>query len=161
LEQFRRGLDLSPEDPALLAALAKTLAFMDHPDQAIESGRRALRLNPLPPNWYLWNLGIAHYLAGFHDKSISILKQTSGHDQEARLYLIASLIRSDHDSEAVPYVLDVMRANPTFNLADYVDPITFVDPSDKEMLISDLLDAGLPQHVKWECLIEPTLGNCL
>lgn len=159
-EQFKRGLALAPNDPDLLAGAAKSLAFQNGALEAIEHGNRALRLNPLPPDWYLWNLGIANYFAGRYEDAIAVLQRASSKDPEARLYLVASYMESNRKPEARVQANEVFQRDPAFHIARYVDRTSFADPNDRQALVASLLAAGLPENVSFACMLEPTVENC-
>jgi TolB-like protein/Tfp pilus assembly protein PilF len=159
-EQFRQGLDLNPNDPNLLAGAAKSLAFQDVALEAIELGQRALRLNPRPPDWYLWNLGIANYFARRYEDAIAIVEKASNQNTEARLYLIGSYVRSDRKSDAKFQANEINKTDPAFHTARYIDRTLFANPNDKRALVTDLLAAGLPENVSFICMLDPTFENC-
>lgn len=159
-EQFRTGLELNPNDPNLLAGAAKSLAFQDAAPEAIEFGRRALRLNPHPPTWYFWNLAIAYYFAGRNDDVIAVLERAPDLDTEARLYLTASYVRSGRASDAKLQKNEITKTDPAFHIARYINRTTIANPGDMDLLTTDLLAAGLPENVSFRCMLEPTLENC-
>lgn len=159
-KQFRRGLDLSPEDANLLAGAAKCFAFQGGASEAVEYGQRALRLNPRPPDWYLWNLGIANYFAGRYEDAIAMLEKASSKNIEARLYLVGSYIRSDRKSDAKLQANEIFQREPSFHVARYIDRIAFANPSDEQAFAKDLLAAGLPENVSFTCMLDPTIENC-
>lgn len=159
-EQFRRGLGLSPDEPNLLAGAAKSLAFQGAALDAIEFGKRALRRSPRPPDWYLWNLGIANYFARRHDDAIAMLEKALIKSLEARLFLVGSYIRSDRKSDARLQANEIFQEDPAFHIARYMDRTVFANLTDKRALATDLLAAGLPEFVSFACMLEPTIENC-
>jgi TolB-like protein len=50
--EFRRALELKPNDPDLVASLAQTRAALGHPEAAIEPIRQAIAADPRSANWY-------------------------------------------------------------------------------------------------------------
>lgn len=160
LEHFRVGLDLNPNEPNLLAGAAKSLALRGAAAEAIESGSRAMRLNPQPPDWYFWNLGIAYYLAGRPEDSIGVLEKAPSLDMEARIYLTASYVRSGRESDARSQRDEITRINPAFHIAGYVNRTDFAKSSDIDLLAADLLAAGVPENVSFSCMLDPTVENC-
>jgi tetratricopeptide (TPR) repeat protein len=60
-EEFRRELELAPNDSMAKADLATQLATVGEVDQAIDLTRQALASEPLRTNWYIW---LAMYLSG-------------------------------------------------------------------------------------------------
>jgi TolB-like protein len=159
-KQFRRGLEINPEEPNLLAGAAKSLAFEGAGSNAIEFGNRALRQNPNPPDWYLWNLGIANYFTEHHDEAIALLHKAVAKNLEASLFLIGSYIRSDRKADAELHAEEIFQEDPSFHIERYMDRTTFANPSDMQALTSDLLAAGMPENVSFPCVLEPSVENC-
>ena len=50
--EFRRAVELDPNDPNLRASLAQARAALGHPEAAIEPIRQAIAADPWSPNWY-------------------------------------------------------------------------------------------------------------
>jgi adenylate cyclase len=47
-----------------------------HPqDKEVKKTTEAMRLNPFYPDWYLWNVGIAHYPARKYDAVIDAVER--------------------------------------------------------------------------------------
>jgi len=159
-KQFLRGLEINPDEPNLLAGAAKSLAFEGAGPKAIELGNRALRQSPNPPDWYLWNLGIANYFTEHHDEAIALLHKAVAKNLEASLFLIGSYIRSDRKADAELHAEEIFQEDPSFHIDRYMDRITFANSSDMQALKSDLLAAGMPENVSFPCVLEPSIENC-
>jgi class 3 adenylate cyclase/TolB-like protein/Tfp pilus assembly protein PilF len=159
-KQFRRGLNLTPDEPNLLAGAAKSLAFEGAGLEAVEFGNRTLRQSPHPPDWYLWNLGIANYFTEHHDDAIAVLQKAITKNLEANLFLIGSYIQSDRKSDAELHAKEIFQEDPSFHIARYMDRTGFANPNDRRALTADLLAAGLPINVSFPCVLEPTIENC-
>jgi len=159
-KHFRRGLEINPEEPNLLAGAAKSLAFEGAGSKAIEFGNRALRQSPNPPDWYLWNLGIANYFTEHHDEAIALFHKAVAENLEASLFLIGSYIRSDRKADAELHAEEIFQEDPSFHIARYMDRTTFANPSDMQALTSDLLAAGMNENVSFPCVLEPSVENC-
>lgn len=158
--QIRAALKLSPEDPDLLAGAAKTMAFAGAAPEAVAFGKGALRHNPRPPDWYRWSVGIANYFAGNHEDAIASLERSVSKSLEARLFLIASYIRSDRGPDADLQAEEIFQADPSFHVARYMDRTVFANDDDRQSLTADLFAAGLPENVSFTCMLEPTVENC-
>jgi class 3 adenylate cyclase/TolB-like protein len=159
-EQFRAGLELNPNEPNLLAGAAKSLAFQGAALEAIEFGQQAMRINPYPPAWYLWNMGIAYYFAGRNEDAIAALERAPTLDTEARMYLMASYIRGGRVPDAKLQKNEITKTDPAIHIAGYISRTSFANSGDIDMLTKDLLAAGLPENVSFACMLEPTVENC-
>ena len=159
-EQFQRGLELKPDDSRLLAQITKSLAAENKATEAIEFGKRAMRRNPKPADWVYWNLGIAYFAAEKYPESIAAIERSSTQNLEARLYLIADYFRTSRMSDAELQINDIFESDPAFHLAKYTDQIELGNPANKSSLLAILLEAGLPENVSFECMLNPTVENC-
>lgn len=65
-----RALDLNPNDADVLAHAAFGMALLGEHHLAVETGRRALRLQPYHPDWYAGLIGIALFGARRHEEAI-------------------------------------------------------------------------------------------
>ncbi len=159
-EQFEHGLELKPDDSRLLAQITKSLAAENKATEAIEFGKRVMRRNPKPADWVYWNLGIAYFAAENYTESIAVIERSSTQNLEARLYLIADYIRTSRKSDAELQIDDIFESDPAFHLAKYTDQIELGNPANKSSLLAILLEAGLPENVSFECMLNPTVENC-
>ncbi|MGI9523499.1 MAG: tetratricopeptide repeat protein [Hyphomicrobiaceae bacterium] len=74
LEAARR---LQPNNPDVLADLAKVLSFAGRPMEARELIQRAMELNPDYPEWYFGASGIALLLTEDYQRAVSHLRKWS------------------------------------------------------------------------------------
>lgn len=70
--EFRRGLELGPNDTAVLELYAEFMVEMGRFDEAVAMSRRARELDPVSPSLLPW---ICHY-AGRYDEAIAELLET-------------------------------------------------------------------------------------
>jgi len=71
----KRAVALDPNGADAQAHLGMILNYAGRREGAIASLEKALRLNPIPPNWYGFFLGEAYCLAGEHAKALAAYKQ--------------------------------------------------------------------------------------
>lgn len=64
LAEAQEAVALDPNDPTARMALAHALSMAGDGKAALESARRAIRLNPHYPASYVWALGLAHFVDG-------------------------------------------------------------------------------------------------
>ena len=93
LAEAEIAIALDANDPAGHLAMANALLKARRPDQAIESMRRAMRLDPQYPSSYLTRLGRAEFELGQYEKAADTLERASGlnaEDDRAFVYLAAA-----------------------------------------------------------------------
>jgi tetratricopeptide (TPR) repeat protein len=71
--QVTTALELNPNDADVLAHGSWALAILGRHDEAVEWGRRALRLAPHRPEWYSTFVGVALFAARRHEEAIETM----------------------------------------------------------------------------------------
>lgn len=152
-DELGRALAENPNDADALALAAKALAMLGSAEEGIEHGLRALRLNPYPPAWYYWHLGIAHYLAGRPDDAAEFLARARSLNQEARVFLAASHVAAKRLDEARHQAREILAADTRFSINEYLGTAPLPDGEIRARMADALQAAGLPVIVRWECLV--------
>ena len=144
---LRRAAELNPSGADTTALVGAGLAFCGHAQEALDCVRRAMRLAPYYPEWYLLLLARAHYLLGAYLQAVQALLQgrvarqmTEGLALLAASY--AALGRLEPASEAVR---DLLHADPRFTVERclrWLLPLR--DPAQRERLEVHLRSAGCP-----------------
>jgi adenylate cyclase len=143
ISAYDRAIALNPNCPNLLVDLAEALVYVGRVNDAIAHVRRAMLLNPIYPDWYLWTLGIAHYHAGEYEEAVAAL--TKGNPPNlARRHLAAALVRLGRIDEARRAVNEFLEREPGYALErEHAWPYRHEDVLAK--FIEDLREAGLPE----------------
>lgn len=116
-EAFALALQLDPNDADAWAMAGDASVFRGDPATAIALIEKALRLNPHPPSWYYWDLGLAQYAARRYDAAVASLRQDATHRTVSRRILAASLAQLGRMDDARREAALFMAANPTFSIA--------------------------------------------
>jgi tetratricopeptide (TPR) repeat protein len=155
-----KAITMNPNNSGSFAYLAWTMFFSGRPEEALELIRRAMRLNPNYPLYYLVAMEEAYRLTGRYDKAIETIKEElrrldhyftrtrlalyyaqSGRDEEARAEIDA---QSGRDEEARAEIERVLRMKPNMNLKIWANAQFFKDRSQLERDVADLRRVGLP-----------------
>jgi TolB-like protein/class 3 adenylate cyclase len=132
------ALAIMPFDSWSLADLGGSLAQAGKTDEAIARLEDAIRRDPHPPDWYIANLGWAHYLAGDYPAALKVL-ETLGDPHN--LSLIATLVRAGRIDEARMLMTEYAALNPDDNI-DLWRRVPLWDESVKQGWIDDLRKAS-------------------
>ena len=116
-----RSVALNPNHADNVANLACSYAVSGRPVEAVTHVRKAMRLSPVYPTWYLNILGFAHYILGQHDEAEEAVKlalQREPAYSDCRLILAAAHHARGRVDEARREAAAVLSHEPTCKLSD-------------------------------------------
>jgi adenylate cyclase len=136
----------NPNSADDLARLGLTLFYAGKPQEAIAALKKAIRLNPIPPSWYLSTLGWVYCITEQYEEAIAACKKSLQHSPD-NLYawqgLAVTYSLSGHETEARSAAENVLRIEPGFTLEFLGDMLPFKSKSDTDFVIDALRNAGL------------------
>lgn len=118
-----RAVELDYNDSDSAALLGLTLTYSGEPRRAITLVRRAIRLKPYPPRWYIWLLARANRLAGRPAAAIEILNSSDSGEFGSVLPLIelaAAYSESNLTLQARSTAARVLEIDPGFSIANWL-----------------------------------------
>jgi adenylate cyclase len=153
--QIEKALALNPNDYDNLCAKGWLLAFSGELVEGIACSKEAMRLNPFAPEYCLFAIGVAEYVARRYEAaigafgkmaSLGLLKPAFlaacyaqlGRDEQARA-AAAEVLESAKTELAIPLGQDAKRWR-----AYWAKAFPFQNPDDLEHLVNGLRKAGLP-----------------
>jgi len=122
------------------------LQFEDRPEEAIKILKKAVRLNPMPPGWYLHNLAVAYRNMGRYDEAIEWGKEAVDREPSnllSHVVLVSSYSLAGREEEAQAEAAQVLRINPMFSLERLEKTTPQKNPEVKRRFIDSLRKAGL------------------
>ncbi|MFO1050373.1 MAG: adenylate/guanylate cyclase domain-containing protein [Geminicoccaceae bacterium] len=115
LGAYKRATELNPNDADVLAEMSDVLSSIGDAASAVDLMKRAIRLNPCHPDWYLCNYADALFVLGEYAEVVATLLRmrdlTAGH----RL-LAASYALLGESAHAHIHAQAVRTAYPNFSL---------------------------------------------
>ncbi len=147
IAEAERGVSISPNGAHYNAFLANILNFTGRPQEAIELSKKAMRLSPIYPAWFLYYLGMGYRLAGRYEEAIEALKRYRERDPEAiysytELAIVYSQLGRIEEARAL--VEELLEKNPKTCLENYAKTRFFKDHAELERELDALRKAGLP-----------------
>jgi TolB-like protein len=121
IASFSRAVCLNPSSAAAHSHLSRGFAFAGRDREAIEHGKKAIRLSPLDPEMalFLGAIAVAHYTAGRYDEAVryttEALRLRTGFQGAQRLRC-ASLAQAGRLAEARTLLASVRREQPDLSL---------------------------------------------
>ncbi len=147
IAEGERSVALNPNHADNAANLACSCAVADRPADAIPLLRKAMRLSPVFPTWYLNILGFAHYRLGQYDEAERVLKLALEREPaytDCRLLLAATHRARGRGDDARREAVETLRQEPGFKLSDVEGRLSIV--KDREVaarFIAELRELGL------------------
>lgn len=142
LAAFEEALQLNPHDADILADYADALAHAGNPSEGLKYCLKAIDLNPLPPDDYVWTLGSIYYQLGQYKDAMLALKQVENNSATARLLAACSAQLGDK-AEAQRYSRVVRSVYPGFSVRDVETIVPNKNLADTKHLVEGLKLAGL------------------
>jgi tetratricopeptide (TPR) repeat protein len=126
--------------------LGYTLRFAGRYEEAILEYKIAIRLNPYPPNSYMFGIAKSYAYTGQYDEAITWGKKAVRQKPDSFLaHIVLTEIYSlaGRDEEARVQAAEVLRVNPKFSLEKLEKRLKHKNQEDKERYIGALRKAGL------------------
>ena len=155
IAEAERGIAISPNNSICHAYLAWAIYNAGMFDKAVDVMKRAMRLSPYYPIWYLSNLGEALTMAGRLEEAISVnLKLVERGQKEknqffeiaGHAWLAIGYSMLDRQDEAKPHVAEVLKVYPDWSLEMEREFYSYKNPADLERHLDALRKLGVPEH---------------
>jgi adenylate cyclase len=111
------------------------LDFMNH----------AMKLNPHPPNWYYFQVGLCFLISRQFAECIKLLRKPQFARSPMRRTLIAALELDGQHEEAVKEAALYVSYDPTFRVKTWLDRLPYRDEAMKQYHLGALARAGIPE----------------
>ncbi len=135
-----------PSCPTAYALKASVLNYLEHPAEAIDFARYAVRLTPVHPPMYPAILATAYHGCGRHEEAIVAAKAAIGIDErnvDPYLILVAANAALGHTEEARLAAANVLKLKPDFSLAAFAESQPYKEQQHLDRLLMQLKMAGL------------------
>jgi adenylate cyclase len=140
------GVALDPNVADIYGWLGMVYRYVGRWADAVVAYEKAIRLNPIPPNFYLYGLGLSYAWTERHEEAIIVLEKAVQNHPDAfyvRLSAAAVYSLAGRDEKARAEAAEVLRLNPEFSLKRWEKSLRYKDREDQEQFISALSKAGL------------------
>jgi adenylate cyclase len=142
-----RSVAFNPNHADNMANLGCSYVMAGRPVDAVACMRKAMRLSPVHPAWYLNILGFAHYLLDQHDEADAVLTLALQRDPayfDCRLMLMAAHHARGRSDDARREAVELRRHNPSLKLKDMEGRLAvFKDRAVASRFIAVLRELGL------------------
>jgi predicted Zn-dependent protease len=143
----REAVEIRPNCTNANGFLANVLLYCGEPVAAAERVRKAIRISPVYPPWFIEILAAAYRDGGQLDMAEMAAREAvriNPGSREARLILASALVRRGAGDEARSMAAAVLAKEPGFSSRAYADNLPYRDDAAREKIVADLVQAGLP-----------------
>ncbi|KRB22091.1 guanylyl cyclase [Mesorhizobium sp. Root695] len=142
--QFDAAIRQNPNNADAIAWMGELQVYLGKPQAALIACAEALRLNPHPPGWYFWSMGIAQISSGQYEQAVASLSRDETYGTGSREDLIAALALAGRISEAQEEARLFLTGNPDWKIADFATKLPFKSKADAEPFVDGWRLAGMP-----------------
>jgi tetratricopeptide (TPR) repeat protein len=148
IEESEIAVSQNPNSADSVVLLAMAYRTVGRVEEALSMLEKAMRLNPMPPNWYLHEFGSCYRLMGSYEEAIAVLKRVLNRNPDylnSRLNLIATYVMSGKEEAARNEAVEVLKQSPDFSVARFLKHFPYKDQKTLDGLSEALRKAGLPE----------------
>ena len=146
IAEAERGVELDPNSGQANMNLALVLRYAGKSKEAIPVIRKALRLEPIPPDIYVQNLALVYFQTGDCKEAVATcekgLKRQPDH-LSAHVIMAAVYGSCGSEKEARKEAAEILRINPKFTVDSFTGNLPYKNPSDRDRTAQGLRKAGL------------------
>jgi adenylate cyclase len=147
IAEAERGVELDPNSGQANYNLTVVLRWAGKSKEAIPVIRKALRLEPIPPDNYVQQLALVYFQTGDCKEAIAACDKGLKRDPDhlvSRIIMAAVYGSCGRETEARKEATEVLRINPKFTVESFMKVIPYKNPSDRDRVAQGLRKAGLP-----------------
>ena len=147
IARAQRALDLNPNDTYVMSDLAEFFGYAGRNDEAARLLHWAMRLDPLYPDFFRWNLAWIQWLSGENEDALRTISAITDLPPMAHRVLAVILASLGREAEAREAVSRLLTFDPGYSMKD-VDRNyrgKFRNPADLDRVLHQLRCAGLPE----------------
>jgi adenylate cyclase len=151
IEEAKRAITLSPNDPWSYVVLAWAKHYNGNFQEAVSLCEKIERLSPYRPSVYLMATGVSYRGVGKYDEAIAIFNDLLSRAQKgefnpllAHQYLISTYAMQGNMSKALYHAAELLKINPNYSLKIFRFANLYKNPKHFEPLIDALRKAGIP-----------------
>lgn len=133
--------NLSPHFADVIYSHADTLVHASRPGDALEKIKKAIALNPLAPDSYLWCAAGASYFLEQYEDAVAYVEAMKDKTPAHRI-AAASLAMMGDRRRAHVYRQRAAALNPVFDVEKWLSVVPFKEQWQKDLYREGLLKAG-------------------
>jgi adenylate cyclase len=159
-----KALELAPNFADVNVMIALPFYYSGRPQEAIELVKKAMRLSPYYPDWYLPVLGHAYRLTGQYKEAIDALEswreRANSRSELPYLMLAFTYVEAGREKDANKAVEELLKRKPKASIEGYAKSKFFAykDPAEIKRALDSLRKAGLPDKPPLQLPDKPSIA---
>ena len=148
LSHYQQAMGLNANDANGAAQMGNLLISLGRFSDALDWFRKATRLNPFHPAWYLYGIGEAYYCARQYEQAIPPLQTAVDRFPTyitPRRHLAAVYAQLGHIDEARMEIAEIRKRDPLVSISLYRERSRYKNSEDLDHYLDGLRKAGLPE----------------
>jgi adenylate cyclase len=146
IDAEERAVTLDPNDAEGYAELGRVLSWAGRDQEAEVQLKKAMRLNPHFPVWYLYVLGQVYAFTGRYEEAIDVLKRALIRNPDfLPTHIVLAFIYGEtgHRNKARGEVEEILRISPNYSLQVVRETVPLKDQAVLEKVLEALRKARL------------------
>jgi len=146
IEEIKKAIALDPYNSEWLASYGELLTYSGNPEEGANYLRKAIRIDPKYPVWYLYGLGHAYWLMKDYNPAIAVLEKAVEKDHEfwpAYLILALCFEAGGMEEESLNAVQKALERNENLSNEHWEQIIPYKDPDASSQMMADLKRIGI------------------
>jgi TolB-like protein/Tfp pilus assembly protein PilF len=159
-----KALTLAPDFADVRVMIALPFLYSGRPVEAIELVKKAMRLSPYYPSWYLPVLGHAYRLTGQYNEAIEAMEswraRANPRSELPYLMLAFTYVEAGRGEKAGVAVAEILKRKPKASIEGYAKSKMFAykDPAEIKRVLNSLRKAGLPESPPIQLPDKPSIA---
>ncbi len=141
IEALKLAEALNPGHAGIIADHAEVLLHSSRPELALEKIERAIALNPLSPDTYLWTASVASYTLGRFEAALDYIGRMADPRLADRVSA-ASWAMLGEETRAAFFVRRIHKTIPDFDVDRWVSVVPFKEQWQRDIYLEGLHRAG-------------------
>ncbi len=144
MAEYERALALNPNDVDFRMEMAEALVFVGRHEEGLELMKGTMRLNPIYPDWYLWDLGWVYYFMGRYEEALAEMNRMKEVPYKAHRTFAAIYAQLGRIEEAKASAAEYLKHDPDYTMTQDKN-WPYKNSEDLELLLDGYRKAGLPE----------------
>ena len=143
-----KAIALAPTHADNLAIAAAILNKSGQPERSFELIKRAMRLCPIYPGWYLYVLATACRLMRRNESAVCAFEEAIKRNPDnlaLQVGLASALGELGREEDAQKSIPEILRLVPDFSIKTYMGELSYRDPAELARFEDGLRKVGLPE----------------